>query len=424
MYTPFLDNDGSPLSIEQVQYEHLGQLEECEEGHHIEYKLLLENGGKNHIAKVIASFSNCEGGWLFIGIEDGSKKIAPISKSDYSQKIGQIAKRVSPMPEFETRFISTPENVEVGVLIIYVYEGRNAPYICDGSIYVRCGSNKEPIKAADRGNVEYLVERSNFYKKKLDDFFKRDYYFDFGPPQLLEKKYSFICLYLKNISHKENRRLETYSSRRELIDFLKNDIRLFKYAQFTDNSILFMCEYVYPKKGGTIIMELYYDYSCKIYVPVGINDPNEIETAKSFYKRYGIPESSINEFRIYNGSMILNSVKVGLIGFKRFAEKYQLNEADYVLCSEMENIGNTILYFMGEKYQEYLRDSGGMPYAVKNCYKSKYHFLNKYPDLHFSDLASVVVRDVVGPAFGFDSDAICEMLDEDIKRVISKRGMT
>ena len=134
MYSPFSDSKGRPLTIEKVKFSHLSQLVDCDEGHHVEYKLLLEDGGKAQLAK----------------------KIKPIDKQDYSQRIGKIATRISPMPEFSTRFLTMPENKKSGVLLVYVYEGRNAPYVCNGSIYVRSGSSKEPIKPADRGNIEYL----------------------------------------------------------------------------------------------------------------------------------------------------------------------------------------------------------------------------------------------------------------------------
>ncbi len=166
MYSPFFDKKGRPLPIEKVKLSHLSQLVDCDEGHHVEYKLLLEDGGKAQLAKEITSFANCEGGWLIIGIDDKTKEIKSIDKQDYSQRIGKIATRISPMPEFSTRFLALPDNKNAGVLIVYVYEGNNAPYICNGSIYVRSGSSKEPIKPADRGNIEYLGEKYEEYIKK------------------------------------------------------------------------------------------------------------------------------------------------------------------------------------------------------------------------------------------------------------------
>lgn len=104
MYSPFFDSKGRPLTIEKIKFSHLEQLIECDEGHHVEYKLLLEDGGKAQLAKEIASFSNSEGGWLIVGIDDKTKEIKPIKKQDYSQRVGKIASRISPMPEFSTRF--------------------------------------------------------------------------------------------------------------------------------------------------------------------------------------------------------------------------------------------------------------------------------------------------------------------------------
>lgn len=68
MYSPFFDKKGQTLSIDKIKYGHLSQLVDCDEGHHVEYKLLLEDGGRAQLAKEITSFANCEGGWLIIGI--------------------------------------------------------------------------------------------------------------------------------------------------------------------------------------------------------------------------------------------------------------------------------------------------------------------------------------------------------------------
>ena len=75
MYSPFSDSKGRPLTIEKVKFSHLSQLVDCDEGHHVEYKLLLEDGGKAQLAKEITSFANCEGGWLIVGIDDKTKEI-------------------------------------------------------------------------------------------------------------------------------------------------------------------------------------------------------------------------------------------------------------------------------------------------------------------------------------------------------------
>lgn len=186
------------MQIEKVKYSHLTQLKDCDEGHHLEFKLLLEDGGKAQLAKEITSFANCEGGWLIVGVDDKTKELKPIDKQDYSQRVGKIATRISPMPEFNTRFLTLPNDKKKGVLIIYVHEGKNAPYICNGSIYVRSGSSKEPVKAADRGNVEYLYERTRSYKKDVSVFCLVKLFHDIAKEyKLKEKDYAF-CVEVEN----------------------------------------------------------------------------------------------------------------------------------------------------------------------------------------------------------------------------------
>lgn len=263
MYSPFLDKKGNPLSIDRIKYAHLKQLADCDEGHHVEYKLLLEDGGKAQLAKEITSFANCEGGWLIVGVDDKTKEIKPIEKKDYSQRIGKIATRISPMPEFSTRFLSTPKDKTKGVLVVYVYEGRNAPYICNGSIYVRSGSSKEPIKSADRGNIEYLYKRSKIYNKKIEDFCKRDFRLPNNFKNFVQEKitYPVANIYLKNISFKQNLWLNQYSNRDTLIEFVKSKFDLFESVSYSMNSIIFLHKSILPgTHSGTFVFELYYGH--------------------------------------------------------------------------------------------------------------------------------------------------------------------
>ena len=75
--------------------------------------------------------------------------------------------------------------------------------VCNGSIYVRSGSSKEPIKPADRGNIEYLYERSKEYIKEIEDFRQRDYFIRITIC-FNEGNIPTINIYLKNISSKRD----------------------------------------------------------------------------------------------------------------------------------------------------------------------------------------------------------------------------
>ena len=257
MYSPFIDEKGNALTISKLKYSHLVQLRDCDEGHHLEYKKLLEDGGKAQLAKEIASFANCEGGWLIVGIDDKTREIIPIDRCDYSQKVGKIACRISPMPEFETRFIALPEDKTKGVLVIYVYEGRNAPYICSGSVYVRSGSSKEPIKAAERGNIEYLYSRSRIYTEEVEKFCTLDYYFAHNRVLQKTSNIPVASIYLKNMSMKKDRRLNIYKNRDKLIEFVRSSFSIFEHITYSMDSIIFMHKNILPgSKAGTFIFEI------------------------------------------------------------------------------------------------------------------------------------------------------------------------
>lgn len=411
MYSPFYDRQGNPLEISKVKYCHLEKLKDCEEGHHLEFKQKLEDGGKNQLAKEIASFANCEGGWLIVGIEDKSKKIMPIDKFDYSQKVGKIVSKVAPMPEFETRFICLPNEKNKGILIIYVYEGRKAPYVCDGSIYIRCGSNKEPIKPADRGNVEYLVKRSISYDKELNEFFKRDYFFSYNNLIMRKVTYPIVDIYLKNISLQKDNELNKYEERNKLIQFVQGKWPVFEHHQFTMNSIVFSHKKVYPGNNGiTLVLEIYYDWSCKIYLPLGNYDNEEISDIKNFYESIGIDKEVIEKFQLINGTEC-NALMCCLMAFEGIAKRYHLKESNYAFGTEIENAGETVMCFGGERYKEYVRKFG-IPYAAKEINKSEILYLKDYKKVKFITLVNSIVNDFVGPAYGFESDVIWEILDD------------
>lgn len=418
MYSPFFDKKGQPLSIEKIKYHHLSQLVDCDEGHHLEYKLLLEDGGKAQLAKEITSFANCEGGWLIVGIDDTTKEIKPIDKQDYSQRIGKIATRISPMPEFSTRFLTSPDDKKTGVLVVYVYEGKNAPYICNGSIYVRSGSSKEPIKPADRGNIEYLYERSKENQKSIEDFCKRDYYYAYNSVLQRKPAYPIANIYLKNISSKCNDYFDIYANRDEFIEFIKSEYDIFEYISYSMNSIIFMQKFILPgSNSGTLVFEFFYDWSCKINVPIGLTKGSEKDLFINLFLEMGVSEESINKFKLASGTDIFNALRLGIILFAKIAQKYHLKEKDYAFSFELENAEEVVTVFEGERYNQYIKKYG-IPYAHKEINKSGILFLRDNPNFKFKQLSGSLVADVLGAAFGFRSDSIFEILQDSNKQYL------
>lgn len=421
MYSPFFDNKGNALSIERIKYHHLEQLTDCDEGHHVEYKLLLEDGGKTQLAKEITSFANCEGGWLIVGIEDKTKEIKPIEKKDYSQRIGKIATRISPIPEFSTRFLTTPEDKTKGVLVVYVYEGKNAPYICNGSIYVRSGSSKEPIKSADRGNIEYLYERSNTYKKEIKNFCKRDLYLPYNDVSHRRITYPIANIYLKNISSKPNRFLNRYSNRDKLIEFVRSKYDIFESISYSMNSIIFIHKPIIPGTySGTYVFELFYDWSCKIIVPVPFINENDKNKPKIFLRDLGIAEENIEKIPLTNGFDVFTALISGMIVFEKIAKQYHLKEKDYVYRFELENAQQAVACFDSPKFTEYIKQYG-LPYAHMEYNKRNAIYLRDYPKETFVDLRNSMIENDLGSSFGFRSDKIIEIWYDSHKRVVESQ---
>ena len=416
MYSPFFDSYGKPLTIEKIKYEHLSQLVDCDEGHHLEFKLLLKDDEKAQLAKEIASFANCEGGWLIIGIDDKTKDIKPIDKKDYSQKIGKIATRISPMPEFDTRFLTCPNDKTVGVLVVYVYEGNNTPYICNGSVYVRSGSSKEPIKPADRGNIEYLYEKSNAYRKRIEDFCQRDSFYAYN--NILQQKvtYPIANIYLKNISAKKDTFFNLYANRDKFINYVQEKYSIFKSVAYSMDSIIFKQRNILPStNSATYIFEIFYDWSCKISVPLGVSEGLEKEEFVGALESVGVDYETAQNFRIANGSTLFNSMFFGTMLFSDIAKKYRLKEKNYAFCVEIENAGESVAVFYGEKYKEYVKNYG-LPYAHKEINKSSVHFLKDYPKLTFEKLPGSLIADDLGAALGFRSDSIFEIMQDSNKK--------
>ncbi len=415
-----MDKKGNPLTISKVKYAHLSQLQDCDEGHHLEYKKLLEDGGKAQLAKEIASFANCEGGWLIVGIDDKTRESIPIDKCDYSQKVGKIASRISPMPEFETKFLTLPEDKTKGVLIIYVYEGRNAPYICNGSVYVRSGSSKEPIKTADRGNIEYLYSRSRIYTEEVEKFCNRDYYFAYNKLVQKTTNATIASIYLKNVSMKKDRRLNIYKNRDALIEFVKAHLSLFEHVTYSMDSIIFMHKTIFPgSNGATFIFEIYYDWSCKIIIPIGCTGDEQREEFKDQFNQLGIRRKVIDNFQIADGTSTCAALFGGLKLFEDIAKEYNLKEKDYAFCAEFENAEDLVLTFKGNKFKEYISDYG-LPYAHKEINRSPIIYLHNNPNIKFSVLATSYLLDYIGATFGYRSDSIAEIISESNHLLLEK----
>ena len=320
------------------------------------------------------------------------------------------------MPEFDTRFLTCPNDKTAGVLVVYVYEGNNTPYICNGSVYVRSCSSKEPIKPADRGNIEYLYEKSNAYRKRIEDFCQRDSFYAYN--NILQQKvtYPIANIYLKNISAKKDTFFNLYANRDKFINYVQEKYSIFKSVAYSMDSIIFKQRNILPStNSATYIFEIFYDWSCKISVPLGVSEGLEKEEFVGALESVGVDYETAQNFRIANGSTLFNSMFFGTMLFSDIAKKYRLKEKNYAFCVEIENAGESVAVFYGEKYKGYVKNYG-LPYAHKEINKSSVRFLKDYPKLTFEKLPGSLIADDLGAALGFRSDSIFEIMQDSNKK--------
>ena len=277
VYSPFEDKNGNPLELSKIRFSHLGQLRTVDEGYKVEYKSTFDKSVKDKIPAIITSFANSEGGWLIIGIDDNSHEVTCIPKirSDYSQTISQLLKeRTSPIPAFDSRFIRNPKNKGEGVLVVEIYEGKFSPYVANGTVYIRNGSSKEPIKS-ERATIDFLYQKSQSFQNELAEFFKRNIYFPENEILFGRGKITYpICnVYFKNIHQSSQKRLRTYDDYAELCSQVTaaRDGVIFSNVQNSFDSLIFRHKAIDPSlRSTTPTMEVFFDFSAKIHIPLGL----------------------------------------------------------------------------------------------------------------------------------------------------------
>lgn len=170
-------------SYNDVDYNDLQNLVEnhVKEGWFIEYKEIFLSTKK--IAKSISSFANSEGGYYLVGIKESiendkneAEEIVGFDNTEKSKPYETISNaikdHINPIPKFYTQLIDIPNNKQV--LLVYIPEGTNPPYLCDGSIYQRVGEVTDPISIKDRYFLDKLYEKADNNFKKITNFCQND----------------------------------------------------------------------------------------------------------------------------------------------------------------------------------------------------------------------------------------------------------
>lgn len=124
-----------------------------QEGTKLDFKLKLElhnETGKKELAKDVCAIANSNGGrgYIIVGVEDKTKRIVGIDKSDIfnEEQIQQIiTSRCDPPIPIKIEYVEI-EGKEI--CIIYIYDGEQKPYQVreNGAFYIRRGSTTDVMR--------------------------------------------------------------------------------------------------------------------------------------------------------------------------------------------------------------------------------------------------------------------------------------
>ena len=93
--------------------------------------------------------------------------------------------------------------------------------------------------------------------------------------------------------------------------------------------------------SGTFIFELFYDWSCKITVPIGLSNGSRKDDYLNIYTELGYDKESVENFQLASGSDIFNALFFGMFLFENIANQYKLKRKKimlFVLKLKMQEI--------------------------------------------------------------------------------------
>lgn len=366
MECPLFSRDGKRRKLETIEFDDIEGLREIDEGYSVEYKSSLNNDVKKKIPKIIASFANASGGWIFIGIDDSGEYVGiRKERTDFNQVLSQIVHRhVMPFPLFRTRFIrdeNSPDNK--GVLIVEVLEGTSPPYIADGNVYLRIGSSSDHMEKADNFALIDLSRKERRYREEIDAFCVRDIYL---PPAYIsfdgmQHEPPVVDIYLKRIVFD--------SSGMDEINPIDKTIGLMQrlyvqeglgngcYCQNARRSLIFKNRLgVVTDEIGPMI-ELFYDGSIKVVLPVPY--VQELEQADLIDELQLIrPIHNVGLIRMLNGKVLLTTAFTVCDVVEKYLDERRRSVTDYAVSTEFERMQGMLVVSDCEAYRKYVEQFG------------------------------------------------------------------
>ena len=244
--------------------------------------------------------------------------------------ISQKLMSVTPVPKFDCRFISEKTDEKRGVLIIQVYEGINPPYICNGTIYIRSGSSKLPIKS-ERNSIDDLINKRERFNKVMEKFCVNN--FISGNTNI-----PYCTIYLFDPCSERN-----YENYDEKIDGIKNYfIKENEKSVISESmeSVLRLGSSTISANTGMSIEEYSIDDNIKIFMPLFmLNNNGAISTWIETVEEYN-EEIHLNNMEIVDGMITYLSLFSMLSSAFGYIKEQGKKVSDYQIVFEYKNILN------------------------------------------------------------------------------------
>ena len=362
MICPLHDSDGKARVLSTIEFEDFRQLEDIEEGYSVEYKSAWDKAVKDKLQKIVTSFANAAGGWLFVGINnDGTYSGISQSRSDFDQTIAQIIRNhVTPLPRFETRFVEGHEAGQ-GVLAVEIFEGAEPPYIADGSVYVRVGSSSEKFIKADSSVLIDLYRKARSNRNQIERFCHRTIYY---PPTWTsegssECRIPIIDVYLKRLQWERcNYRYftdfdEAESTMLQLIAEHHNDY----VCHHAHDSLLFRSSLGNHVDNVGPVIEVFLDGSIKLSIPLVLFQSEQRDLAIRRLQSLR-PIQNTNLVNVIDGSRSMTNVMLFSLVVDKYLAARDRSLGDFALCFEYENMQGAFIEFETDAYAEYVRKNG------------------------------------------------------------------
>lgn len=364
VFCPLHDSDGRSRTLATIEFDDFKQLAEIDEGYAVEYKSAWDKEVRKKIPKIMASFANASGGWLFVGIDnDGTYVGVTRTRSDFDQTISQIVhSHVTPIPNFDTHYVVDPKSNN-GVLVVEIQEGIEPPYIADGCVYVRVASSSEQFNAkADSYVLIDLYRKARSNREEIEAFCHRTAYF---PPTRVSESGSecripIIDIYLKHL-HPSHRSFLPYKEIDEAEGAMLKELEENGYPDYichhAHDSLLFR-----SSKGNHLddvgpVIELFFDGSCKICVPLVFLQSDQREDAIERLQKLR-PIRNTGLVSVIDGLTSQYPVVTFCTIVERYIAAKERRLSDYAIRFEFENMQGAILEFQTDAYADFVRSRG------------------------------------------------------------------